>query len=60
MKEGRLNKRERIALRRAYEILDKWIEFHEQSNDTTDEFALYLAENGSGAISNFLYETRGE
>ena len=60
MKDGRLNKRERIALRRAYEILDKWIEWHETSDDATDEFALYLAENGSGAISNFLYETKGE
>lgn len=60
MKDGRLNKRERYVLQKAREILDQWSEYHETSDDATDEFVIYLAENGAGAIGNFLYETRGE
>lgn len=59
MRNGKLDKEERLALQRAQNILDMWIVFH-AGDEKTDEFLVYLAENGAGSISTFLNETKGE
>lgn len=59
MRDGRLDKAERNILQKAQSILDMWVVFH-KDDEETDEFVVYLAEHGSGSICNFLNETKGE
>ena len=58
-KDGKLSKRDREALLRAHRILNEWCDKN-SDGDYLDDITYSFASEAAGAISNFLYDTRGE
>lgn len=55
MKDGKLSKRERETLWKAYDTLNAWINWHEEHDDSSTSYDLYTSCcEAAGALSLFL------